>query len=235
MAKRALEVEQVVRKFQIPATKDLQRKTPYTQPEEVQHFSFDANRRLKIGSRESLSYFKPKGLPLDLNQGYPDRYITRDPASEHLDSLLDATKSIVRQDFCTWRGIITKIICTPYCKRDDWELGATLFQGTIYLEEHEEPDRKSFKFGKGDKEKLFTYYGYNFEALMTGSKDSSDKDHTVNTNVQFCSIFKAKLGEFRLLLGGEVDCILGIIYFYRPSCFRESIGLSKTIRRIENS
>jgi RAT1-interacting protein len=37
----------------------------------------------------------------------------------------------------------------------------------------------------------------------------------VNTNVQWCSVCKGSLGEFRTLIGGEVDCIMGKLFLIR--------------------
>lgn len=53
---------------------------------------------------------------------------------EHLDTLLDALTNVnakqpqdnqITADIVTWRGIMTKILCTPYSRKEPWELRAT--------------------------------------------------------------------------------------------------------------
>ena len=63
-----------------------------------------------------------------------------------------------------------------------------------------------------------TYFGYSFESYCTSSTpDPKDDPHRVgswsgdvDTNVQWCSVAKTKLGETRLIIGGEVDCVRGM-------------------------
>ena len=63
-----------------------------------------------------------------------------------------------------------------------------------------------------------TYYGYSFESYCTSSvaHPETDPDRLPNgwggdvyTNVQWCSVVKTKLGDHRLVIGGEVDCVRG--------------------------
>ncbi|KAJ3015038.1 Dom-3 Z [Thoreauomyces humboldtii] len=158
----------------------------------------------------------------DLSSGFPERYITREPVPERLDALLEAllaansagsAEEKVAPDFCTWRGIMTKVLTAPY-SRDDWELGATLYNGTIYMEEHEK--RKDL-FGSTPRDKLMSYMGYKFESLATIPVPPTEvnpetlaarDDRVVNTNVQYCSVFKTKLGRNSIVMGGEVDCLI---------------------------
>ncbi len=160
-------------------------------------------------------------MPISLAAGYPDKFIQRKhDINEHLDALVlslgDYQKAARQQnlppitpDIVTWRGMMTKILCTPYLK-DAWAMNITLHNGTLYIEENVE--------GKQDRQDdLFTYFGYKFESLATHplstferqeqSTDPPDQD-TVNTNIQFCSVFKTRLGPHSLVLGAEVDCLL---------------------------
>jgi len=66
------------------------------------------------------------------------------------------------------------------------------------------------------RNRLQTYYGYAFESFATSATPKSSDDTSrlpngwsgdVNTNVQWCSVVKTKLGNLRLLVGGEVDCV----------------------------
>lgn len=58
---------------------------------------------------------------------------------------------------------------------------------------------------------LQSYYGYSFESYSTSSpstsSSSSDDFSVPNTNVQWCSVVKTNLAGFRMVIGGEVDCL----------------------------
>ena len=58
-----------------------------------------------------------------------------------------------------------------------------------------------------------SYYGYSFESFCTSSSPVVGRRQgwggDVDTNVQWCSVVKTKLGDTRLLIGGEVDCVRG--------------------------
>ncbi len=71
--------------------------------------------------------------------------------------------------------------------------------------------------------RLQSYYGYSFESYCTSSSPNGQESQIeatqhakgwggdVDTNVQWCSIVKTKLGNDRLVIGGEVDCVRGDI------------------------
>ena len=193
----------------LPSKVELEYKTQYRKPVEVGHYSKDCVGNVVPNSRQALSQYKDQKLPMDLNIGYPENYIKRDPVPVRLNDLLNATKDLKHNnvEFLTCsdrinigRGIATKILSTPYFERDDWELGATLYNGTIYMEEHKFP-QESYA-----NEDLQTYYGYNFESLCTDSSEIPKGG--ANTNIQFCSIFETKLDKFTMLMGAEVDCVM---------------------------
>jgi len=77
----------------------------------------------------------------------------------------------------------------------------------------------------GPRQRTQTYYGYAFESYCTTETPpelrSPSVEHArpsdsslgwggdVNTNVQWCSVVRTKLGDTRMILGGEVDCVRG--------------------------
>ncbi|EPQ27374.1 uncharacterized protein PFL1_04913 [Pseudozyma flocculosa PF-1] len=124
----------------------------------------------------------------------------------------------------------------PGARVEGFELNAMLVDGTLYLEEHSSPAKRLDKAQKEADQRLrrFGYYGYSFEswstvehphnchrpALLehptrqTASDPRSDSaphppgwGGDVNTNQQWCYIVKTRLGQNRLILGGEVDCV----------------------------
>ena len=79
--------------------------------------------------------------------------------------------------------------------------------------------------------RLQSYFGYSFESFCTSSlpdrRPPIDRDGRhdvegwggdVNTNEQWCSVMKTKLGSDRLVIGGEVDCVRGACYYRIDKC-----------------
>jgi RAT1-interacting protein len=68
---------------------------------------------------------------------------------------------------------------------------------------------------------MMMYYGYAFESYCTSATptrtetgparggDPPGWSGDVDTNVQWCSVVKGKLGDIRMVIGGEVDCVRG--------------------------
>lgn len=69
--------------------------------------------------------------------------------------------------------------------------------------------------------RLQSYFGYSFESYCTSSTPGRQVESAghaqgwggdVDTNVQWCSVVKTKLGDMRMIVGGEVDCVRGRLY-----------------------
>ncbi|CAG8528181.1 9018_t:CDS:2 [Gigaspora margarita] len=93
---------------------------------------------------------------------------------------------------------------------------------TDLVEEHETEYTKENSTGSTPRHKLMSYWGYKFENLSTISKLPSEitspddpelinrKTSIVNTNVQYCSVAKTSLGDNKLIMGAEVDCLCDV-------------------------
>ncbi|KAF9990923.1 hypothetical protein BGZ75_008092 [Mortierella antarctica] len=84
------------------------------------------------------------------------------------------TPSMTQANFICYRGILTKIMCTPYSRNEPWELGATLYKGTIYIEEHVSAEKRQNSTGTNERHKLMSYWGYRFETICNISKPVSE-------------------------------------------------------------
>jgi len=74
------------------------------------------------------------------------------------------------------------------------------------------------------KHRLQSYYGYAFESYCTSAtpvRQHASSSHNSNppgwsgdidTNVQWCSVVRTKLGDTRMVIGGEVDCVRGVSF-----------------------
>ncbi|KAK5166069.1 decapping endonuclease targeting mRNA [Saxophila tyrrhenica] len=185
---------------------------------------------------------------VSLSNGF-DNWIKADESIDwHLDGLLQTIQAheeaLLEQgipaaeakvskdvDIVAWRGILSKIMAAPYDFFSDFELNATCFQDTIYLElnhsykdvvevnstQRQQRGMQQAANRHGTSPELMQYWGYKFEALSTLPRpwgectreeiESRDTD-IVNTNVQYCSIVRTGIGKTSLILAGEVDCVL---------------------------
>ncbi|KAF8955976.1 decapping endonuclease targeting mRNA, partial [Entomortierella lignicola] len=85
--------------------------------------------------------------------------------------------SATKADFVCYRGLLTKIMCTPYTRNEPWEFGATLYKGTIYIEEHITEEKVQASRGTG-RHQLMSYWGYRFETICNISKPVSELRRT---------------------------------------------------------
>lgn len=129
---------------------------------------------------------------------------------------------LLRTNVITWRGILTKL-CTawachvqaPPMFREGFELNVMMLGDTLIIEETP-PDMHQLAVlaqqSKPRKLQKATYYGYNFESFCTantpdGPSAPNGWGGPVNTNEQWCHIVKTRLGDTRVMIGGEVDCV----------------------------
>ncbi|THU84181.1 RAI1-domain-containing protein [Dendrothele bispora CBS 962.96] len=227
--------------------------TPFQLPTQIISFSYTPEHVLEF-TNSALRYFSEPPLGAQLGYGY-ERWIRRPEERGRIDSLLKAFdrakgegKSPVNLDdvgVVSWRGVMTRILTAPYEDRDGWDMNVMLVNGTMYLEEHLTEAKIAEKNNLEPRHRKMMYYGYAFESFSTSENppghDSAQltvpRSHPtappgwggdVDTNVQWCSVVRTKLGDIRLVIGGEVDCVRGK-YTGSPDTFVE-LKTSLTIR-----
>ncbi|KAJ3298653.1 decapping endonuclease targeting mRNA [Rhizoclosmatium sp. JEL0117] len=229
--KRASSVSNLLSSIRVsPATRHVRSAAGFRQPVEVGCFSYDGQRALRPQSTAALKFFhapKLDGRGNDLSSGFEDRYIARASAIDNLDSLLaclnidDHVRNDGRPRLVTWRGILTKLCVAPY-STDTWALRATLHNGSLFIMEDPEASRTTSAFNESHRGKLMTYWGYRFEGLATLDHDPAllseeeltrqERDRVengvVDTNIQYCSIVKTRIGQMDVFIGAEVDCVM---------------------------
>ncbi|KAJ3558064.1 hypothetical protein NP233_g11584 [Leucocoprinus birnbaumii] len=222
---------------------------PFQQPTQLLTFSYSPTRDLLFDD-SALRYYVLPPQGAKLSYGY-DKWVRRGVEEEkgRVDSLLRALcrikegkgqggevgkERVEGLGVVCWRGVLTKILTAPYSEeRDDWELNVMNVGGTLYFEEFVSDERVK------EKQAMQTYYGYAFESYCTSDtprRNSDAADSTVpfgwsgdvNNNVQWCSVIRTKLGNTRILIGGEVDCVRDK-YTGQPDTFVE-LKTSLTIR-----
>ncbi|KJA19867.1 hypothetical protein HYPSUDRAFT_104734, partial [Hypholoma sublateritium FD-334 SS-4] len=206
------------------------RSVPFQQPSQLISFSYDAAHTQEF-TDAALKYYADPPPAADLNYGY-ERWVRCDDERGRLDALLRAVAEVKARGkgkeggalpqigVVSWRGIITKILTAPYENRDGWEMNVMYVDGTLYFEEHLTDAKLKEKNDMPPRQRTQTYYGYAFESYCTSDTPTRRADGTpkdappgwsgdVDTNVQWCSVVRTKLGDTRLILGGEVDCVRG--------------------------
>ncbi|PNS15383.1 Decapping nuclease rai1 [Sphaceloma murrayae] len=140
-----------MQEFRIDHNLDQRGKVNIKRPREIAFFSFDDKHQIRPFSVEGLRYYYPPFFnvpyappprPIDMSTGYEDMiYHDGSAKDEHLDALLDTMEELERRngkrcevDFVTWRGMMTKIVTAPF-EKDGWEMFATKYQDTIYIED----------------------------------------------------------------------------------------------------
>ncbi|KKK22463.1 hypothetical protein P175DRAFT_0503493 [Aspergillus ochraceoroseus IBT 24754] len=198
-------------------------------PKEVACFSYDDQHSFSLGE-SSLRYYYPPQLPADLNRGFDTFQKLDDSADEHLDALLDTIIALEKEtgkrcesDIITWRGMMTKILTAPFDNMNGFEMNATCFQGTIFIEENNAYKNEQKRIQKNQRmppgmasQDLMAYWGYKFETISVLDKPWDETSRTeiegredlvVNNNAQYCSVARTGIGQIKLVLGGEVDAI----------------------------
>ncbi|RMZ86147.1 hypothetical protein DV737_g262, partial [Chaetothyriales sp. CBS 132003] len=201
-------------------------------PREVTFFSFDEDHKFRLDD-SSLRYYYPPNLAggIDLSKGFESFRQLDDANDEHLDGLLDAIvaheqdkNSKLETDIITWRGMMTKIMTVPYSNLDDWEMNATLFEGTIFIEENHQKklSSRSQQFSSGPSrgnmsQELMSFWGYKFETLCLLRAPWAEtpreyietrEEQVVSNYAQYCSIVRTGFGKTKIVIGGEVDAVM---------------------------
>ncbi|KAG6369347.1 RAI1-domain-containing protein [Boletus reticuloceps] len=194
---------------------------PFQQPTQLLTFSYTPDHVLEFND-SALRYYIDPPLGADLGYGY-DKWIRRPDERGRLDPLLQAW-SRFKKGLCEGPSssqsrapdIHVRILIAPYEERDGWELNVMRVGGTLYFEEHLSEAKLKGKNEMEPRHRRQTYHGYAFESYCTTStpgRREDDSSHVhgwggdVNTNVQWCSVVKTKLGDRRIVIGGEVDCV----------------------------
>jgi len=198
----------------------------FRQPTILGHFSLNGERQF-LPDNSGLQYIisdvlRPEGkrVSLDLNKGVR-KAIRSLPHKdqEKLDHLLrgvllyrdrfrvDGELKNLHTNFICFRGLLTTLLCTPYERRDGWELHVSKWKGTLYLLQVDTPQRKRAKADETDRQRVMSSWGYKFEQFMSSSEPgrNPNTDLPVNENEEFCCLFRTRIGGLSLVYGAEMD------------------------------
>ncbi|XP_032224638.2 decapping and exoribonuclease protein [Nematostella vectensis] len=224
----------------------------FRKPSEIGHFSLDVDRKFHDDSHQLKYFCPPHEIHFDLSEGYKEFKARDEDVKEGLGHLLEwisahrekfalpgeervengqaadarpATKSL-NTNFVTWRGHLTKLLCTPYETKEPWQMAATLFKGTIYLSEVETQEAYDRRKNMEERHKEMCYWGHKFETYVTKLVSERGKRETVmgaststastseggasakpvNNSEAYVSVFRSRLERHSLVFGAEIDC-----------------------------
>ncbi|KAK7016290.1 RAI1 domain-containing protein [Favolaschia claudopus] len=204
----------------------------FQQPTQIISFSYTPARKLEF-TNSALRFLAALPPRPQLSYAY-ERWQRRPETRPRIDGLLRALSTARAKNHPSlangvgavgWRGVLTRIMTAPYEERDGWDMNVMCVDGVLYFEEHLDEAKLRAKNDLAPRQRLNTYYGYAFESYCTSEKPSTSNVPCVNvpqapgdppgwggdvdTNVQWCSVVRTKLGDTRLVIGGEVDCVRG--------------------------
>ena len=104
---------------------------------------------------------------------------------------------------------MTKILCTPYERKEPWQMALSINKGTIYISEVETLDARQRRLNQSERQDEMCYWGYKFEDYVTSPRDlrkCKSIDSPINNKEAFCSVVRCRLDKNSLVFGAEVDC-----------------------------
>ena len=190
-------------RFDVAAYRPAATKTPYARPIEVGCFS-RIDGELHFDKRALRRYVAPR-LPSSLATGFSDFVSKRDDKAKAEQCLLAAveryTEQTSRAHFVTYRNNLNKLLATLHCPNDDWCIGLKRLADRRWLLSVRDTPRRRAQ--ESNEQKLQSYFGYRFEALCTGH----DPAKPVDANDEYVGLFNCKLGDHRLAVAAEIDCV----------------------------
>ncbi|XP_043216373.1 decapping and exoribonuclease protein-like isoform X1 [Amphibalanus amphitrite] len=205
----------------------------FRQPTKVGEFSLDEKRDFHHSSCQKKYISWPLKRPLDDGQSVDvhfdlnlllDRAVRKDDSQldERLDNLLKwilknqekfklqdrkASFSSLSTDFVCYRGLITKLMATPYENREPWIICATKWRGTIYLCAFDTEQKIADRQRETPRQKAMSSWGYKFEQyMMSDSPGAAPDPHTPAVeSAEFCCVLRSRLGRHSVVYGAEVD------------------------------
>ncbi|OJD15326.1 protein rai1 [Emergomyces pasteurianus Ep9510] len=196
---------------------------------EIAYFSYDDQHNFHL-DESSLRYYYPPRLPADLNKGFDTFEQLDDTGNEHLDALLDTIIDLEKKtgtkceaDIVTWRGMMTKIMTAPFDNMNGFEMNATYYQGSIFIEENnayklaQKQSQRNQRMPPGaPSQDMMAFWGYKFETLSLIDEpwDATSREviegreeQVVNNKAQYCSVVRTGIGGCKIVIGGEVDAV----------------------------
>ncbi|KAL9891051.1 decapping and exoribonuclease protein Rai1-like isoform 1-T2 [Glossina fuscipes fuscipes] len=191
----------------------------FKKPSPVGFYSIDTNLDFQPNDRE-LRYLRLPAayqFPLNLNEGL-SLAIKKDIGIGDIDNILKFLNDHYKRIFLTrnppefvaFRGLLRRIMCTPYDTKQDWCVRVTRFNGTFYLSERETDQKKLERLYTTEQQRTFCAYGFKFEQYCLSKCPSKNPDvsEPVDERAEFACVFQTRLESLNLLYSAEMDGIM---------------------------
>ncbi|OMH79329.1 Decapping and exoribonuclease protein [Zancudomyces culisetae] len=250
----------------------------YSYPTEISSFSLDSQRQV-VNTDEQLKYYnteiehisKSRGQNYDLSAGFDSWIYRKVPTNEHLDHILThltyclqnkadfgSNLRAKKPDFVMYRGMMSKILLTPYSMNESWSMNVVRFNGTLFIENNLTEQDIARVVDLDERSLKFMYSGYKFEQYGTmdtpqpqsqrsqqrqqqkqqqqqqqespAEADGTPVPPPVNSIEEYSFVFTAKFSQFNMLIAAEVDCVDGEKPHTYPNSKYVELKTSKLIR-----
>jgi RAT1-interacting protein len=202
----------------------MQPRAQFGKPLEVGYFSQDEAGVTVVDSQKALCKYLSPPRQADLNLGF-DSFV--DTPVGHTVGMTDYAQWLQAQklhpdqqvqqkfasywehktDMVTYRGMLTKMMLTPYSKSDSWQCVAVRRGGKIYLLEVDTQEKIRQEETRDRRGEMMCFWGRKFEQYT--SIPASDCENTVvNAYKAYASVCRTSINNIRLLIAGEVDSYL---------------------------
>ncbi|XP_023934401.2 decapping and exoribonuclease protein [Bicyclus anynana] len=113
-------------------------------------------------------------------------------------------------DFITYRRTLISVMRAVFEMSEPIVIRACMFKGSIYLCSVMSTQEITKKKSRNEMEMKFCAWGYKFEQYSTSDQPNKDPDiqNPVIENEEFSLYYYAKLGNFKLLYGAQIDALL---------------------------
>ncbi|CAG7715985.1 unnamed protein product [Allacma fusca] len=202
---------------------DISEQTPFPTfcaPKILGCFSLDSHRKY-IEGPEFLKFLQLSQRDMDVNFDLDKNCVPTDPLEEAKNSqetseLVQLLKWIHkheelflsrRPDFVLYRGLMSKILNTPYENRDGWTIGAISKNGTVYLRNIDTPQSKAQKeeYNANPRLKRMADWGYHFEHFLLSDGLGKSPDPSRQVKEECNIVYASKLNNHRILYAAELD------------------------------
>lgn len=183
------------------------------------YFSVDKDRRYQ-DSLCNLKYLKTSSqVNFNLNKGN-ETYVDKPQCADeeklnHILEFLMHNQTLLKQqtapDFVCFRGLLSRLMLTPYELGEPWIVLATKYKNTIYLCAEETQKKKSEKGRRTERDIKFLRYGFKFESFVLSNdplKDPPGSKEPVFEAEEFCAMFTTLIDGKKILYGAETDGVI---------------------------
>ncbi|XP_024892802.1 decapping and exoribonuclease protein-like, partial [Temnothorax curvispinosus] len=194
----------------------------------IGHFSIDSDLQYRADLSQLKYYIppsNPKNVNFDLNINCTSAR-HKSPSHIILENILKwisvnfhrIARPLSEQDEERWldidficsRGVITKLMCRPDVKSDEWIICASKYRGTIYLCEFRPDERERGQDNATVSDKQISTGTNKFQQYIVADHPLHEPDSSsvpVNECGEFHCMFKANFSNVSLLYGAKIDAI----------------------------